>query len=59
MLLPFHFMFGTWEMILPCISGGLSQEFAGSGQNRVAAKNQVQAGSSHSTARNITVAKFN
>ena len=28
--------------------GGLSQDFAGSGQNRVTAKSQVQAGSSHS-----------
>ena len=40
-------------------SGGLSQDFAKSGQNRVTSKNQVQAGSSHSTACNITVAKFN
>ena len=40
-------------------SGGLSQDFAGTGQNRVTAKNQVQAESSHSAARNITVAKFN
>ena len=40
-------------------SGGLSQDFAGSGQNRVTAKNHVRAGSSHSAACNITVAKFN
>ena len=40
-------------------SGGLSQDFAGSGQNWVTAKNQVQAGSSHRAAHNITVAKFN
>ena len=40
-------------------SGGLSQDFAESGQNRVTAKNQVRAGSSHSAARTITVAKFN
>ena len=39
-------------------SGGLSQDFAGSGLNRVTAKKQVQAGLSHSAARNITVAKF-
>ena len=40
-------------------SGGLSQDFAGSGQNRVTAKDHVRAGSSHSAARNITVAKYN
>ena len=40
-------------------SGGLSQDFAGSGQNRVTATNQVRAGSSHNAVRNITVAKFN
>ena len=40
-------------------SGGLSQDFAGSGQNRVTAKHQVRAGSSHSAEHNITVAKFN
>ena len=39
-------------------SGGLSQDFAGLGQNRVTAKNRVRAGLSHSAARNITVAKF-
>ena len=40
-------------------SGGLSQNFAGSGQNRVTAKNQVRAGLSHSAARNVTAATFN
>ena len=40
-------------------SGGLSQDFAGSGQNRVTAKNRVRSGSSHRAVRNITVAKFN
>ena len=39
-------------------SGGLSLDFAGSGQNRVTAKNQVRVGSSRSAACNITVAKF-
>ena len=39
-------------------SGGLSQEFVGSGQNQVTAKKRVRAGSSHSTARNITVFRF-
>ena len=43
----------------PTASGGLSQDFAGSGQNWVTAKNQVWARSSHSVARKITVAKFN
>ena len=48
------------EMIITIASSGvLSQDFAGSGQNRATAQNQVQAGSSHSAARNITVAKFN
>ena len=42
-----------------CNSGGLSQDFAESGQNRVTAKDQVRAGSSHSAARNITGDKFN
>ena len=36
-------------------SGGLSQDSAGSGQNRVTAKSQVRAGSSHSAVRNITI----
>ena len=44
------------------ISGGLSQGFAGSGQNRVTAKkpssSQVES-QSHSIARNNAVAKFN
>ena len=41
-------------------SGGLlSQDSAGSGQNRVTAKSQVRAEISHSAARNITVANFN
>ena len=40
------------------ISGGLSQDFARSGQNRVTAKKQIRAGPSHSVERNITVAKF-
>ena len=34
-------------------SGGLTQDFAGLGQNRVTAENQVRAGLSHSAARNI------
>ena len=34
-------------------SGGLSQDFAGLGQNGVTAKNRVRAGSSHSTAQRI------
>ena len=45
--------------LTPASSGGLSKDFAGSGQNRVTAKKQVRAGSSHSSARNITVVKFN
>ena len=39
-------------------SGGLSQDFAGSGQNWVTVKKLVCAGSSHSAVRNITVSKF-
>ena len=46
------------KTIIP-ISGRLSQDLTGSGQNRVTAKSQVGAGPSHSAARNITVAKFN
>ena len=37
--------------ILVSTSGGLGQDFAGSSQNRVIAKHQVQAGSSHSAAQ--------
>ena len=37
----------------------VSQDFAGSGQNRVTVKKQVRAGSSHTAVRNIAVAKFN
>ena len=43
---------------LAVFSGGLSQDFAGSGKNRVTAKNRAGVGSSHSTAHIITVAKF-
>ena len=39
-------------------SGGLSQDFAGSGQDRVTAKKRVRAGSSHSAEHNITVSKI-
>ena len=45
--------------VIQASSGGLRKDFAGSGQNRVTAKNQVRAGSGHSAACNITVAKFN
>ena len=47
-----------WQLWL-LDSGGLSQDFAGLGQNRVTAKKQVRAGLSYSASRNITVAKFN
>ena len=47
------------KLILAPSGGGLSQDFAGSGQNRVTAKNRVRTGPSHSPAHNITVAKFN
>ena len=40
-------------------SGGLTQDFAGLGQNQVTAENQVRAGLSHSAEHNVTVAKFN
>ena len=39
-------------------SGGLSQDFTRSGQNRVTAKTKFKPGLSHSAACNIT-AKFN
>ena len=41
-------------------SGGLSQDFVGSGQSRVTAKkpSSSRAGLSHSAGRNITVFKF-
>ena len=58
--LPIHYYvtFSGNKKLIPT-SGGLSQDFDGSGQNRVTAKNQVPAWPSHSAARNITVTKFN
>ena len=58
-LILYHFLPNGWALHVCMASGGLSQDFSGSGQNRVTAKNQVQEGSSHSVARNITVVKFN
>ena len=54
----YYVTFSGNKKLIPT-SGGLSQDFDGSGQNRVTAKNQVPAWPSHSAARNITVTKFN